>query len=151
VIIIEILELPLEKHYCIFTFKGFATIFYSNNEDLLEINDLPLRFCINTMVSDPSNTYMIQAEKHFHERFKFYAIKYFGMPILADMRFKDVLNMYEKPLEDLLEMHNFAESIEIEKALLKKIDPTITGMKKNIRIKRSPLFVFTRNGLPDLD
>jgi hypothetical protein len=143
----EIAELPLDKHYILFTHKGFSTFFMNSTEKKLEFNDMPLRFCFNVMLADKSNITLIQAEKDFYERFKFFAIKYFGMPILADMRLKDVIKTYEKPLESLLEEFSFGESIEIEK-MLERIEPNNIG--KVIHIKNSPLYVFTRNGMPDV-
>lgn len=148
----EIVELPLKNHYIIFTHKGFSTfILRESNEQpeyICVAQDIPLRFCYNLMKSDPSNRAIIQGEKDFHERFKFFAIKYFGMPILADMRLKDVIRTYEKPLEDLL--YSFDEK---NHALL--ISEILTINPKNadkmLEIQHSPLYVFARNGVPDLE
>lgn len=146
----DLIELPLAKHYIIFTHKGFSTfMFNGSNEDSFNVQDIPLRFCFNAMKSDPSNIAMIQAEKDLYERFKFFAIKYFGMPILADMRLKDVIAEYEKPLGSLLLMHAEEHNAAAILEKIAAIDPKNTN--KELQITDSPLFVFTRNGVPDLD
>lgn len=146
----DLIELPLDMHYCIFTYEGFSTfILKGSDHDSFSVQDIPLRFCFNVMKSDQSHAAMIQAEKDFNERFKFFAIKYFGMPILADMRLKDVIRTYEKPLEEILLIHaqkNNATAI-IDK--IAAVDPQ--NKNKELDIQSSPLFIFTRNGIPDLE
>lgn len=146
----EVVELPLKKHYVIFTHKGFSTFFFNeSNEKSFSVQDIPIRFCFNLMKADLSDIKMIDAENAFYQRFKFFAIKYFGMPILADMRLKDVINQYEKPLEELLLMHaqqkTGAEIIEAITAI------DSSNKNKELEVHSSPLYIFTKNGIPDFN
>lgn len=147
----DLVELPLKMHYCIFTHEGFSTFILKETKlgaEKWHVQDIPLRFCFNVMKADPSDVTMINAEKHFYERFKFFAIKYFGMPILADMRLKDVIREYEKPLEELMKIFESKNKAAIIKKIA-AIDPI--NENKELEIENSPLFVFTRNSMPDLE
>lgn len=145
----ELIELPLENHYLYMTKEGFSTFIVSDNlENVFEfhVQDVPLRFVVNILTSDTSDTKQVEACNQMIERFKFHAIKFFGFPVLSDMSFKDVLANFEHPLKTLLrkQKDDFSRfTIETE------IEMKSGHVGQKMKIKQSPLFVFTRNGIVD--
>ena len=141
----EILKLPLEKHFVLITDHGFSTFMVQDPHNFV-VQDLPLRFVINLLTSDPTDKQLIADYNNFFNIFKYNAMKFFGSPILADITLKEVLKNFEIPLAIHLDKH----APERKEKLIDQIraqDPIFAG--KEITIQQSPLFVFTRNGLPD--
>ena len=146
----EIVELPLKNHYLLITYKSFSTFVITSNsaDQKIVLQDVPLRFCMNVMLSDPSDLQMKDKEAHFYERFKFLAIKYFGMPVLAEKRLKDIVKEFEKPISEHMDQFDERDQNAI---LLNVSELHPSYAKKTITFQRSPLFVFTRNGVPDIE
>lgn len=145
----ELIEIPLENHYMLVTHKGFAT-FVLLNEDSSNfyLQDVPLRFIVNALSADKSDTHKERQLDSLLDRFRFLYLKYYGMPMQA-ISLREVINKHEKPLESLY--NNFIE--RDQKALEKAIKETCLfpfDQNKTMIFRQSPLFVFTRNGMVDM-
>ena len=140
----DLLPLPLNRHFALFTHKGFATFSVINENDYsFTVQDLPMRFVINVLSSDLSNIIRINERDRLKNQLKFYCLKYFGAAAIKDKTLKEVLTENEKPLAQLLDSFPIRNQKEIEGAITK----AHCGSDKALLIQEAPLYVFTRNGI----
>jgi hypothetical protein len=127
----EILQLPLTKHYSLITSHGFSTFMICDPHNFL-IQDIPLAHVLHILTNDQTDRATIDATNSFLDRFKFNAIKFFGTPLLHSFTFNEALKQYEKPLARMIALHNETNKKEILEAL-RKLDPRFADQEINIR------------------
>jgi hypothetical protein len=142
----ELIKLPIVNHYMYMTKNGYSTFTVSSSPDSFDVQDLPLRFVINILNSDESDLKHKESAKDLINQFKFLAIKYFGFAALSDMSLKNVFDSYELPLKTLLKTQDSDDRFRIEL----EIETKTGNMGKKMLLKQSPLFIFTRDTMPDL-
>jgi hypothetical protein len=127
----EILKLPLSKHYVLVTQHGFSTFMICDPHNFL-MQDIPLQHCLHVLQNDQTDRATINATNAFLDRFKFNAMKFFGSPILHSFTFKEAVKRYEKPLAQMMALHNDLNKKEILEAL-RKLDPRFSDQEMEIR------------------
>lgn len=131
----EILKLPLSKHFVLITAHGFSSFMICDPHTFL-MQDIPLRHVLNTLQADQTDRKTIDATNSFLNRFKFNAMKFFGSPLLHKVSFNEALAKYEMPLARMLQLHNELNRKEILESL-RKLDPIFS--EKEMQIRKTPL------------